>query len=542
MDEDFYTEQELLPEPKTKSKLSRFIARFGLGAFTIALILHIVGILLAVFVFYQWVYPVEPPVDFLPGGGGGGGSGGETVHKVQQQQQKRMMSNTAITKRINSTSNNATFSLPEAPDQLMDPGLPMDISSAELGSGGGSGGGHGKGIGTGFGSGTGPGKGFGAGQLGIGALIPTIMKGRCTDSERKRMVQEAGGTEAVEIAVQKSLAYLKGLQNSDGSWGKAHPEAMTGLVLLSYLGHCEGTQSVEYGDTVSKGITYLIGIGMKNEGRLTANSAIFWPYEHAIATYALAEALTFSRTLQFKVPELETTVEKAVDVIVKGQTKQGGWNYKYNDTGRNDLSVVGWQMQALKAAKASNVKIDNYDKVIRKAIDWMSKTAYLGKGKFTYAGGGATAPMTAVGALCLQQHDKENSKPVREAIRVIMDGLESRDGKHKADGFSATYDMKYDSAEMSLYSIYYAAQVMRNAGGKEWDAMNSAIIAEIVPAQKADGAFKLEGGKGPATSTAAGSSRDIYNQALNTLTLEVYYRFLPTSAGRGRSSAFDDLR
>lgn len=540
--DDFYTEPELLPEAKKKSKLSLLIARLGLGAFTISLIVHVIFAIVAIFFIYKWVYPVEPPVDFLPGGGGGGGSGGETVHKVQQQQQKRMMSNTAITKRIASTSNNAAFSLPDSSDQLMDPGLPMDISSAELGSGGGSGGGHGKGIGTGTGSGTGPGKGFGAGQLGIGALIPTIMKGRCTDSERKRMVQEAGGTVAVEIAVQKSLAYLKGLQNSNGSWGKAHPEAMTGLVLLSYLGHCEGTQSVEYGDAVSKGITYLIGIGMKNDGRLSANKGNPWPYEHGIATYALAEALTFSRTLQFKVPELESTVEKAVDIIVKGQTKEGGWNYNYDDTGRNDLSVVGWQMQALKAAKASNVKIDNYDKVIRKAIDWMSKTAYRGKGTFAYAGGGVTPPMTAVGALCLQQHDKEHSKPVREAVRVIMDGLESRDGKRKVDKVAQNYDMKYDSPEMSLYSVYYAAQVMRNAGGKEWDAMNSAIIAEIVPAQKPDGSFKFEGGTGPASSTAAGSSRDIYNQALNTLTLEVYYRFLPTSAGKSRSSAFDDLR
>ena len=544
--DDSSIEPAVQQPPQKKSKLGALITRLGLGAFTISLIAHVVFALIAIFFLYKWVYPPEEKVDFLPGGGGGGGSGGETVHKVQQQQKKRMMSSTATSKRIASASNTATFSLPDSTNEMMDSSLPMEANNAELGSGGGSGGGRGKGVGTGTGPGTGPGKGFGSGQLGIGALIPTIMKGRCTDTERLGMVRDAGGTPAVEEAVKKSLQWFKGRQNADGSWGKSHPAAMTGLTLLCYLGHCEGTQSVEYGDNVTKGITYLINRSLKTQGRLAGNSAEnSWVYEHAIATYALAEALTFSRTLQFKVPELESTVEKAVKIITDGQTKGGGWDYNYADTTRNDLSVVGWQMQALKAAKASGVKIDNYDKVIRKAVDWMSKTAYLGDGKFAYTDKNGKPAMTAVGALCLQQHEKGNSTEVRGATRLIMDGLELRDGKKKAkDGdFSIVYTMQYDGPDIDLYASYYAAQVMRNAGGKEWDAMNAAIIADLVPAQKADGSFKLEGATAATGGTkAAGTSRDIYVQALNTLMLEVYYRFLPTSAGKARSSGLDDLR
>jgi len=541
--DEIYTDPALpIEPPKRQSKLRQFIVRMGLGAFTISLIAHVIFAIVAIFFMYKWVYPPEEKVDFLPGGGGGGGSGGEKVHKVQQMQQKRMMSNTAVAKRINSTSQTAAFSLPDSSNEMMDPGLPMEANSAELGSGSGSGGGRGTGVGTGTGSGSGAGKGFGQGQLGIGALIPTIMKGRCTDSERLKMVQEAGGTPQIEEAVKKSLQWLKGRQNADGSWGKGSNVAMTGFVLLCYLGHCEGTQSVEYGENVTKGITYLINMGMKNGGRLGTNlSQHSYVYEHAIATYALCEALTFSRTLQFKVPELEATVEKAVDVIVKGQTKSGSWDYGYADTTRNDLSVAGWQMQALKAAKASNVKIDGYDKVMRSAIDYLTKSAYLGDGKFAYSGKGGKPAMTAVGALCLQQHDKGNATPVRDSVRLIMDGLEIREKKKPKDEFSVVYSMEYSGPDIDLYASYYAAQVMRNAGGKEWDAMNAAIIADIIPAQKPDGSFNQEGTKSTAN---AGGSRDIYIQALNTLILEVYYRFLPTSAGgngKGRSS-FDDLR
>ena len=540
------------PEPQQKQGgLRALIVRMGLGAFTISLIAHIIFAIIAIFFMYKWVYPPEEKVDFLPGGGGGGGSGGEQVHKVQQQQQKRMMSSTAVSKRIASTSNTAAFTLPDSSNEMMDPGLPMDVASAELGSGGGSGGGHGKGVGTGTGSGTGPGKGFGSGQLGIGALIPTIMKGRCTDAERLSMIREAGGSPEVEVAVKKSLQWLKGQQNSDGSWGKSYEVAMTGLTLLCYLGHCEGTQSAEYGDTVTKGIAYLIDHSMKNDGKLGTNlTTNQWVYEHAIGTYALAEALTFSRTLQFPVPELEPAVQKAVNIIVKGQNKNGSWDYQYKDEGRNDLSVAGWHFQALKAAKASGVHVDNFEKVIRQGMEYLTKSAHVDDGKFAYSGNQVHPGMTAVGTLCLQQWGKENGKEVRGGIDIIKEGLELRDrpnAKVKQPEISALYTMDYENPNCDLYAWYYAVQVMRNAGGREWEAMNKAILADILPAQNEDGSFKLEVGGGKLVhvngTRAAGASREIYAQALDTLMLEVYYRFLPTSAGKGgRSSGLDDLR
>jgi len=551
MDESYTDPAAQIPPPKKRSNLRTMIARMGLGAFTISLIVHIIFLILAIFFMYTWVYPPQEEVDFLPGGGGGGGgSGGETVQKIQQQQQKRMMSNTAVSKRIASTSTTASFSLPDSSNEMMDPGLPMDVSG-QMGSGGGSGGGKGTGTGTGTGAGTGIGKGFGEGQLGIGALIPTIMKGRCSDAERLSHLRSAGGTPEVEAAVKKSLQWLKGRQNSDGSWGAAHPSAMTGLVLLCYLGHCESTQSPEYGENVSKGITYLINLALKNNGRLSTNlSANSWVYEHGIATYALAEALTFSRTLQFQIPELENSVEKAVDVIIKGQTQQGGWDYQFSDNGRNDLSVVGWQLQALKAAQASGVKAPELPKTIRRAMPYLLKDAYVDDGRFAYTGKGAHPAMTAVAVLCLQQWDKSNTSPAREGIRLIKKGLDARGKKFReitANDFEHCYTFEYDNPNADLYAWYYAAQVMRNAGGREWDATNRAIIEDLIPAQRPDGSFPAEPGGGPVLhgrgTASAGGARDIYVQTLMTLTLQVYYRFLPTSAGRNNgSSRLDDLR
>jgi len=545
-----------IPEYHEESKMKKLIRRMGLGAFSISVLVHLVFIALAIFYFVKWVDPPQEKVDFLPGGGGGGGKGGEVQHKIQQQ--KRMMTSPAASRRIAANSQTATFTLPDSSNELMDPGLPMDMGMAEAGEGGGSGGGRGTGTGTGIGSGSGPGKGMGAGGLGIGALIPTIMKGRCTDSERLAMLRDAGGNPSVEEGVKKSLAWLKTKQNSDGSWGNAHKVAMTGLSLLCYLGHCENTQSKEYGDNVSRGITFLVNTSMENDGKMASGfGGNSWVYEHAIATYALSEALTFSRGLQFPIPNLEESVKKGATLIVAGQTEGGGWDYHYKATDRNDLSVAGWQMQALKAAKASGIKIDDLDKAMRKAIDWLADEAHVGDGKFAYTGKAPRVGMTAVGTLCLQQWDKSSTPAARGGVKLIMEGLELRtkpNAKVKEAEFAPLYTMKYDGPNCDLYAWYYAVQVMRNAGGKEWDAMNKAILEDIVPAQNSDGSFRNENSKVARNdelvhvrgTEAAGTSRDIYLQCLNTLMLEVYYRFLPaTSAGKGRSSgldALDDLR
>ena len=76
-------------------------------------------------------------------------------------------------------------------------------------------------------------------------------------------------------------------------------------------------------------------------------------------------------------------------------------------------------------------------------------------------------------------------------------------------------------------------------GSQSWGEV---VELEAVPEVLLDLARRFVHVRG---TEAAGTSRDIYLQCLNTLMLEVYYRFLPTSAGKSRGSgldALDDLR
>jgi hypothetical protein len=79
----------------------------------------------------------------------------------------------------------------------------------------------------------------------------------------------------------------------------------------------------EFGETVSKAITYLVNIGLKNDGRLTSTgtfAGIPPVYEHGINTYALAEAYTLCKGFNITIPDLDKVVKKAGDIILEGQT------------------------------------------------------------------------------------------------------------------------------------------------------------------------------------------------------------------------------
>jgi hypothetical protein len=360
---------------------------------------------------------------------------------------------------------------------------------------------------SGFGSGFGSGSGSGMGGS-VGITLPRIMSGRCDPFERMRRLEQSGGSEDCEKAVVAALKWLAATQNSDGSWGKEFKASMTGLALLAFLGHCETPTSGQFQPTVRKAIDYLVGLG--GGGKLALTSGNPWAYEHGIATYALAEAYTMT-----KEDAIVPVLQRAVGVIVGGQSGEGGWVYGYKSSDI-DMSVTGWQVQALRAAQLTGLNIGGVDTAITKAAKGIQEMA-TDNGHFKYrhkggeGGAGGRKTLTGAGLLSLLYLKEGTSAEVRDGFKALLEAYEGD---------------RYSSA--AIYAWYYNTQACFHRGDPVWSKWRRTFQKELLKAQLPSGAWAADGGSGAASSGAAKADAEIYRTCLATLMLEVYYRYLPT--------------
>lgn len=366
-----------------------------------------------------------------------------------------------------------------------------------------------------FGSGDDFGAGWGSGGDGGGGgfgNIPATMKKRCSKEDRLQRLKENGGTPECEDAVVKALDWFQTTQQDDGSWGGSYRVAYTGLALLAYLGHCETPLSEKYGDTVTDAIIYLVDGATKNKGKMGSDlQSNHWVYEHAIATYAIAEAYTFCKQLGINIPNLKEAVQNCGQTIIDGQNPAGGWTYRFAEERRNDTSIIGWCMQALKACKHTGIEFRNMTRCVRDGLDAIegnqAASGVIGYTGPTKRDDGTT--LSSVGALCYQIWDKESHSVPRKALRYVNKEI-------KCD---------WEGKDTDLYGHYYASQAMINHGGNFWKEYNELFRDETLKNQAEDGSWNIPG------NTGHGMGNKHYISCLATLMLEVYYRFLPGTGG-----------
>jgi hypothetical protein len=318
-----------------------------------------------------------------------------------------------------------------------------------------------------------------------------------------------------EKSVVKALDWLKLNQLPDGSWEGPQAVAMTGLGVLTFLAHGETTSSKPYGVTVRRAIEYLVSA--YNNGGGGTFSKSFVPgqggqggdreaYAHGIATYAISEAYALTR-----IPELKSVMEGATQTIVQGQQAGGLWDYRFEKGARWDLSVSGWQMQALKAAYTAGAEVPGLKEAMEKAVVGTKRAQDSGTGRFGYAASGeGNDAMTGVGVLCLQLLGHSRAREARTGL-LAMRG----------------WDCDWNKAPpWGLYAWYYISQARFHEGGSAWAGWNNKLAPTLTKAQNADGSW-------PAPTARDGSAEEkgygpVYSTTLAALTLQVYYRQLPT--------------
>lgn len=363
------------------------------------------------------------------------------------------------------------------------------------------------GVGTGVGTGTSGGSGGdGAGFGGRGAGM------------RKAMVGGFGGTKQSERAVAAGLNWLARHQNPNGSWslegfpsrckdGKCtgagdhkSDTAATAMALLPFLAAGQTHQTKgPYQKNINAGL-YWLTQNQKSDGNLAGGGGSLM-YSHGLASIALCEAYGMSKDRG-----LGNAAQMAIKFIENAQDKAGGgWRYTPGQPG--DTSVVGWQVMALKSGQMAGLDVRPATlEGAKKFLNSCGKGSY--KGTFSYTPeSGPTPTMSAVGLLCRQYMGMQrDDQAMTEGMAYLMRNIANPRTKN-------------------TYYWYYATQVMHNIPGAEWDQWNRTMRRILIDSQVKEGC--AAGSWDPDGHSHGEAGGRIMITSLCTLTLEVYYRYLP---------------
>lgn len=343
-----------------------------------------------------------------------------------------------------------------------------------------------------------------ASHLGVPSTMAPGMESR-VGPLRKWTREKNHGNDKTEDAVLSALRWLKEHQDADGAWRGGCPAAAgTGLALLSFLARGETPSSPEFGAAVRGGLQFLLKV-QQPDGNFR-DTGSHHAYGHAIATYALCEAVAMTQIVELREP-----AERAVAVIVRGQQAGGGWGYDYAPT-RPDTSVMGWQIQALKAATYARLEVAGLDEALRKAGPGMRAQA-APEGGFGYTGPG-NGPLTAAGTLCLQMLGLGRVPEAQKGLAILAEW---------------TVEWETPQPARPLYHWYYCTQARFHQQGEAWTQWNNRLWPQLVRHQIVEtGRDGKKIGHWISPQGEAEAPGPVYSTTLCTLMLEVYYRTLAT--------------
>src|SRR4051794_40109749 len=186
-------------------------------------------------------------------------------------------------------------------------------------------------------------------------LTLVVLAGCVTVSPAAQPKKDARAKE-VDAAISRALKYLQNNQQADGTWaaGRGNTPAITSLAVMAFLsaGHVPGEGP--YGKAVDKGVRAVLR--MQHGNGLIAADGHSEMYNHGICTLMLAEVAGMAQGPL--AVEVKKKLERAIAIILLAQRKgasvndryRGGWRYRVAGTDA-DMSVTGWQLMALRAAK-----------------------------------------------------------------------------------------------------------------------------------------------------------------------------------------------
>ncbi|MCA9043291.1 MAG: terpene cyclase/mutase family protein [Planctomycetaceae bacterium] len=313
--------------------------------------------------------------------------------------------------------------------------------------------------------------------------------------------------QAVDASIARSLEFLASQQQPNGSWRTdswGDSTAITSLAVMSFMaaGHVPGEGP--YGDQITRAVMWVVSLQEQN-GMLINSQRTHGPmYSHGICTLMLAEVCGMMPDSD--APVVRRALERAIRLILQSQAydkndrHQGGWRYQI-DSRDSDLSVTGWQVMALRAAK--DIGCDVPADAIDGAVGYVKACGVRENRGFGYQpGNGPTPTLTGTGIMCLEVCGAHHTEEAMGGANwLLANPLRERDSYF-------------------YYGVYYTGVGMYKMGGDFADNNRRHLIETLLPIQDADGGWT------PTHGSERGAGR-IYSTSLAVLALAIDYGYLP---------------
>ena len=416
---------------------------------------------------------------------------------------------------------------------------------------------------------------------------------------RKAALKAGGGGDNTERAVIRALDWLVKVQNDDGSWGDWQDDynqkvQLTCLALLAMLAHGETTQSERYGDALQKGLMLVLswanGVGERrgtgwgrHEAGVNENNDVQYKgndwYAMSRIAIVLAEGYAITR-----IPALEEGMNRVVTRLINEMNPSGGFGWHWDkrlEKNIDQFSLDGGSRMynALYSAYNAGCEVSGTDyngktvtieDAIDRAISAISKYHANAKGGFSYgkqnekntlaAGFDATGAGTLY--LFLMGY---NGNAAQKGYEWLL--------RHRPNG-KENSELKMDwnnlPSQTSALGWYYMTQALFQASGgqgAEWRKWNRQMTTTLIKEQNKDGYWECPADKYKQWEVVKerqknGRIKEIkrqkqYNESklggftehnsrlwatvYFTLTLEVYYRYLPTFKEDGTRNKEADI-
>jgi hypothetical protein len=359
--------------------------------------------------------------------------------------------------------------------------------------------------------------------------------------KRAARVRMNGGSDASEAAVDLALDWLARHQAATGEWEAQHFErrcprdgscqikdasgdklytpGVTGLSLLAFMGAGHTAASGPHAKTIALGLAWLVE-HQNPEGGITHDRRVLF-YNQAVATWALCEATAATGDARFR-----TAAQKAIDYLGKNQGGDGGWNY-YRDPAepeRNDASITGWVLFAIRAAEKAKLVIPAEmkgrirDFYLRRTVGQTGEVVYADRDPGAGRRGAGLAALGFFVRDTLGGDDPDIAE--RAAARVL-------NAKPDWDQFLAVQEKSGQktiafSPEQNMAGWYYGTEAMFRRGGTDWTTWNLAMRQLLIDHQVPEG--HAAGSWLPERSYIGREGGRVFSTAIGALILTIYSR------------------